>query len=157
MRARLGLLTAAMLTLVLSACSNSAPPPADVTSANPPAEMKLAVMMADSELGPILVDQSGRTLYAFTKDKDRASNCDEKCIAVWPPLTTATEVTASQGTDAGLLGRTAPTDGQAQATYGQWPLYYYVGDAVAGDVNGQGIDDEWFALSADGKLIKKTE
>jgi predicted lipoprotein with Yx(FWY)xxD motif len=157
MRARLGLLTAAMLTLVLSACSNSAQPPADGSNANKPAETNRTVKVADSDLGPILVDQSGRTLYAFTKDKDRASNCDEECIAVWPPLTTATDVTAGQGTDAGLLGRTAPTDGQAQATYGQWPLYYYVGDDVAGDVTGQGIDDEWFVLSADGKLVKKTE
>jgi predicted lipoprotein with Yx(FWY)xxD motif len=157
MSARKGFLTAALLTLALTACSNSAQPPAEAPSSTSPASVKLEVMLADSEFGRVLVDQSGKTLYAFTKDKDKASNCDEECIAVWPPLTTATDVTAGQGTDAGLLGRTQPADGQAQVTYGEWPLYYYVGDEVAGDVNGQGIDGEWFLLSADGKLIKKTE
>jgi predicted lipoprotein with Yx(FWY)xxD motif len=157
MRARTGFLIAALLTLALTACGNGTQPPAEAPSATSPAQAQRTVVMADSELGPILVDQSGRTLYAFTKDKDRASNCDEACIAVWPPLTTGTDVVAGQGTDAGLIGRTQPTDGQAQATYGQWPLYYYVGDTTPGDVNGQAIDGEWFVLSADGKLIKKTE
>lgn len=40
-------------------------------------------------------------------------------------------------------------------TYGDWPLYYYVGDTVPGDVNGQGLDGEWFAVAPDGKLVRK--
>ncbi|MGW2850241.1 hypothetical protein ACWC5G_36810, partial [Streptomyces sp. NPDC001274] len=41
-------------------------------------------------------------------------------------------------------------------TYGDWPLYYYVGDMGPGDVNGQGLDGEWFAVSPDGKLVRES-
>jgi len=115
------------------------------------------VKVADSELGPILVDESGRTLYAFIKDKDQTSNCGDACIAAWPALTTAKAAVAGQGANVALIGQTQSTKGQQQVTYGQWPLYYYVNDMVAGDVNGQAIDDEWYVLSPDGKLVKKTE
>lgn len=44
--------------------------------------------------------------------------------------------------------------GAVQTTYGGWPLYYYVGDAAPGDVNGQGLDGQWFVVGADGKLVR---
>lgn len=160
MRARIGALAAPILLLALAACSSDGggdgyggqtqPPASDTPAAT------TTVKVADSELGRILVDGSGQTLYAFTKDKAQSSNCDEKCIAVWPALT-STETVAGEGADTALIGHTDPTEGPQQATYNQWPLYYYVGDKVPGDVNGQGIDDEWFVLAPDGKLIKKTE
>ncbi|GGV74387.1 COG4315 family predicted lipoprotein [Streptomyces thermoviolaceus] len=115
----------------------------------------VSVKLADSEYGRILVDQSGRTLYAFTKDKDGASNCSADCIAVWPALTTGSQPQAGSGAQRPLLAETQRTKGVAQVTYNNWPLYYYVGDAVAGDANGQGIDGQWFVVSADGKLVKK--
>jgi predicted lipoprotein with Yx(FWY)xxD motif len=34
------------------------------------------------------------------------------------------------------------------------PPYYYVRDTAVGDVDGQGVDGVWFAVGADGKLIK---
>ncbi|MGW3690444.1 COG4315 family predicted lipoprotein [Streptomyces sp. NPDC005125] len=114
-----------------------------------------SVRIADSPLGRILVDDSGRTLYAFTKDKPGESRCDDDCIAVWPALIAARDVTPGAGVDAGLLKEIRLSEGAEQATYGNWPLYYYVGDTTAGDVNGQGLDQEWFAIGADGKLVKK--
>ncbi|MCX4823368.1 hypothetical protein OG883_26500 [Streptomyces sp. NBC_01142] len=148
--------TAAAL-LVLAACGGSADEAKD-GAAQPAAKpaKEVSVAMADSELGRILVDDSGRTLYGFTKDKPGASNCDADCIAVWPALTSAKDVTAGPGTDAALLKETKLGEGAEQARYGDWPLYYYVGDAAPGDVNGQGLDGEWFVVAADGKLIKKT-
>ncbi|MFD3998768.1 hypothetical protein [Streptomyces sp. NPDC058548] len=111
--------------------------------------------IADSPVGRILVDGTGRTLYGFTKDKPGTSGaCDSACIAVWPALTTAQDVAAGQGVDSALLKETKLSEGAEQATYGDWPLYYYVGDATGGDVNGQGLDNEWFVVGADGKLIK---
>ncbi|MEV6398916.1 hypothetical protein AB0M39_29720 [Streptomyces sp. NPDC051907] len=116
----------------------------------------VSIKTADSELGTILVDDSGRTLYGFTKDKPGASNCDADCIAVWPALTSSKDVKAGPGSKASLLKETKLGEGAEQATYGDWPLYYYVGDATPGDVNGQGLDGEWFVVAADGKLVKKT-
>ncbi|MEU8530479.1 hypothetical protein AB0C77_33560 [Streptomyces sp. NPDC048629] len=116
-----------------------------------------SVKVAASPLGPILVDDSGRTLYGFTKDKPGAGTaCDADCIAVWPALTSSRDVTAGDGANASLLKETKLGEGAEQAVYGDWPLYYYVGDATPGDVNGQGLDGEWFVIAADGKLIKKT-
>jgi predicted lipoprotein with Yx(FWY)xxD motif len=155
MRLRMSLLAVPLLALALAACGSGDGQSHD--AADPGGEARAGVKVADSDFGPILVDQSGRTLYAFTKDKDRTSNCDEACIAVWPALTTTAAVTASDGANAELVSQTKQGDNVQQATYGGWPLYYYVGDKVAGDVIGQGIDEEWFVLSPDGKLVKKTD
>ncbi|UGY90302.1 hypothetical protein [Streptomyces gobiensis] len=114
------------------------------------------VKVVQSDVGRILADQSGRTLYGFTKDKDGASNCDADCIAVWPALISPAEVAAGEGVEKSLLRQTEQGEGVIQATYGEWPLYYYVADAKPGDINGQGVDDEWFVVAPDGKLIKKS-
>ncbi|MEU6603280.1 hypothetical protein [Streptomyces flaveolus] len=34
------------------------------------------------------------------------------------------------------MAETQRTKGVSQVTYNKWPLYYYVGDAVAGDAKG---------------------
>ncbi|MFC5905312.1 hypothetical protein [Streptomyces zhihengii] len=107
-------------------------------------------------MGQILVDGSGRALYGFTKDEPESqSACDADCIAVWPALTSSADVAAGNGLDAAKLGEIKFTEGAEQVTYGDWPLYYYVGDTSPGDVNGQGLDDEWFVIGVDGKLIKQ--
>lgn len=143
--------TALAALLALTACGGggSAAP-----EERKPAEA-VSLRVADSALGPILVDAEGRTLYGFTKDRPGASNCDAECVAVWPALI-APKVEAGSGADAKLLAGTPLTEGATQARYGDWPLYYYVGDAIAGDVTGQGLDGEWFVIGADGKLVKRT-
>ncbi|GAA3675541.1 hypothetical protein GCM10022267_73020 [Lentzea roselyniae] len=149
MRARMGILALPALLAMLVACGNEAPQ--QVAQQEVP--VKAEVKIAQSDLGPILVDQSGRTLYAFTKDENKSNACDADCIAVWPALTAQSEVEAKDGADAKLVSQ---IEESSQAVYGKWPLYYYVGDQVPGDLNGQGVDDEWFAIAPDGKLVKKT-
>jgi predicted lipoprotein with Yx(FWY)xxD motif len=114
------------------------------------------VTVADVGLGSVLVDGQGRTLYAFTKDKEATSNCDAECIAVWPALTSPSPATAGKGIEKSLLREAKQSGGAVHVTYGDWPLYYYVGDMVPGDVNGQGLDGEWFAVSPDGTLVRKS-
>lgn len=130
--------------------------PADAASdpAPEPTPATVTVRTAETDLGTILVDDKGRTLYGFTKDKPGQATCDADCIAVWPALISATDVKAGPGTEAALLKETKLGAGAEQAVYGDWPLYYYVGDVTPGDVNGQGLDGEWFVIAADGKLIK---
>ncbi|GGT15470.1 hypothetical protein GCM10010271_17820 [Streptomyces kurssanovii] len=127
---------------------------ADTAPQKQPPPPSISIRTAESDLGTILVDDQGRTLYGFTKDKPGQANCDSDCIAVWPALISAKDVTAGEGTDASLLKEIKLGAGAEQAVYGDWPLYYYVGDVTAGDVNGQGLDGEWFVVAADGKLIK---
>ena len=45
------------------------------------------VSVADTDLGPALVDADGLTLYAFLDDDAAASNCNDACAQAWPPVT----------------------------------------------------------------------
>jgi predicted lipoprotein with Yx(FWY)xxD motif len=38
-----------------------------------------------------------------------------------------------------------------QLTLAGWPLYRYIGDADAGQMNGQGKDSEWYAVTPSGQ------
>ncbi|UUN27104.1 hypothetical protein [Streptomyces sp. FIT100] len=149
---------AVLALLVLTACGGPEPEPGGGPSgpaATSPATAA-SVEVADSPFGRILVDDSGRTLYGFTRDKPgAASACGADCTAVWPALTPAQAVRAGSGVNASLLTRTSRREGAEQAAYGGRPLHYYVGDASPGDVNGQGLDGEWFVIGADGQLIQK--
>ena len=38
---------------------------------------------------------------------------------------------------------------------GDWPLYYFAGDAAPGDMNGQGVGGNWWVVAPDGTLISE--
>jgi predicted lipoprotein with Yx(FWY)xxD motif len=163
MRTRMALLGAALLTVTLAACGGGSETDATGSTGSAAGAERHAgtqqhgsttVKITQSDLGPILTDQAGRTLYAFTRDKGGTSNCAEGCIATWPALTSAAPVSAGAGTAKNLLGAAERAEGTSQAVYGDWPLYYYAGDTEAGDINGQGVDGVWFVLSAGGKLVR---
>ena len=59
------------------------------------------------------------------------------------------------GVDVGVFATTTRDDGSLQLVAGKWPLYYFEGDATAGDTNGQGAGDVWFAVAPDAKLIRE--
>jgi predicted lipoprotein with Yx(FWY)xxD motif len=111
------------------------------------------VAVTSSKLGNILVDGDGRTLYAFTKDKGDQSVCSGDCATSWPALTGT--ATAGTGVQATLLSTSMQADGDSQVTYGGKPLYYFAGDAKPGDTNGQAVGNVWFALTANGELVKQ--
>src|SRR5688572_25910109 len=113
------------------------------------------VAVADSDLGSILVDAEGITLYRFDNDTDGESTCYDDCEANWPPLLIEGDSPAAgEGADESLLGTTERTDGTVQVTYAGQPLYYFAGDEAAGDVNGQAVGDIWWVVAADGAAIK---
>lgn len=113
-----------------------------------PGNLKL---VTDAKLGKVLADSQGNILYLYTPDKQGASTCYDKCAAAWPITGKADGVDA--GLDAKLLGTTTRTDGSTQATWGGWPLYYYVKDKAPGDLQGQAVGNVWYVLGADGKGI----
>lgn len=110
------------------------------------------VATADSDLGTILVDGEGMSLYLFDQDSDGTSTCYDDCAATWPPL--LGEAEASGEVDASLLGTTTRDDGEVQVTYDGWPLYYFAADAEAGDVSGQAVGDVWWVVAPDGSAIR---
>ena len=148
----------ATLTVAVAACggnnnqsSGTAATAAPTTTAAQAAGVTVAA--TSSKLGNILVDGDGRTLYAFTKDKGDQSACSGGCATNWPALTGT--ATAGTGVQASLLSTSMQANGDSQVTYGGRPLYYFAGDAKPGDTNGQGVGNLWFALTADGQLVKQ--
>jgi predicted lipoprotein with Yx(FWY)xxD motif len=107
---------------------------------------------SSSELGPLVTDSAGNTLYRFDADtpSPSKSNCDGDCATLWPPVS-ADDASASDSLNPDLLGWVARTDGSKQLTLSGWPLYYYAKDTAAGQTNGQGVGGKWFAAAADGK------
>jgi predicted lipoprotein with Yx(FWY)xxD motif len=106
------------------------------------------------DLGTILVDSEGRTLYDFHKDKGGTSACYGACAGAWPPLLTEGNPQAQGPADRSMLGTTKRKDGTVQVTYNGWPLYTYVGDQNPGEANGNDIDQfgaEWYALQPNGQ------
>lgn len=106
------------------------------------------------DLGMVIVNSEGLTLYDFHKDKGGVSSCYGACAGAWPPLLTEGEPKAEAGAMSSQLGTTKRKDGTTQVTYNGWPLYTYVGDQGPGEANGNDIDQfgaEWYALMPNGE------
>ena len=124
---------------------------AETTTTEAAPEGASTVATADTDLGTILVDGEGRTLYLFMPDAQGASMCLDSCATTWPPL--AGPATAGDGADQALLSTATRPDGAAQVTYNGWPLYHFASDAAAGDTNGQGVGNIWYVIDAGGNAI----
>lgn len=88
-----------------------------------------------------------------------AAPCTGDCLGAWPPFTTsgdASSVTAGEGVDTALVGTSSLEDGSTIVTYNGWPLYYFVQDSAAGDLNGQEIESfggVWYLVTAEGEKV----
>lgn len=112
--------------------------------------------VADGDLGKILVDSQGRTLYLFQRDTGTRSACTGACAVNWPPLRAAGRPTVGGGASASLAATTARPDGTRQVSYNGHPLYRFKGDQSSGDTNGQGVNafgGLWYALSSSGNAV----
>jgi predicted lipoprotein with Yx(FWY)xxD motif len=147
------LLSVAVILAVLGASCGGAEdePAAEDTAADDTAEGSVVVDTAASDVGTILVDGDGMTLYLFDEDEPGTSTCHDGCAGTWPPL--IGEATASADADAGLLGTTERDDGSLQVTYDGMPLYHYAPDQEPGQIEGQGVGGIWWVVSPDGQAI----
>lgn len=127
--------------------------PSEQASTPPDDAGAAQLMVADSALGEVVVDGDGMTLYMFDKDTQGAgeSSCTGECLTNWPPLTTD-GAPALDGVT-GEVGTITTADGSTQVTLNGWPLYYFAGDAAAGDVNGQGVGGVWWVLTPAGERM----
>lgn len=127
---------------------------------SPSAGASNSIKTNKGDLGTYLTDQSGRTVYMFASDSPGKSTCDGACATAWPPLTTDDVATASGGAKSNQLSTITRSDGQTQLAYGGHPLYYFVNDAQAGDVNGQGnngFNAKWWVVAPSGEPITKAK
>ncbi|HWJ31261.1 MAG TPA: hypothetical protein VNR59_02875 [Gaiellaceae bacterium] len=94
------------------------------------------VKLANSKLGKIAVDRSGRTLYLFESDKNGKSTCSGACAVTWPPYKVGSE----------------------QVVYHGHPLYYYAGDKrTPGSTKGEDLDTfggSWYVVDGNGNAVE---
>jgi predicted lipoprotein with Yx(FWY)xxD motif len=146
------------IALVTAACGSGGYNKPAAASGSAPATAAASVSVANSPLGQLLVDGSGRTLYLFEGDTTAMSTCSDACAQAWPPLLASGTPSAGLGANAAEMGTTTRADGTSEVTYHGHPLYTYVADTKAGDVNGQGLNQfgaKWYVLSPSGDKIDK--
>jgi predicted lipoprotein with Yx(FWY)xxD motif len=144
-----------LVAVMLGACGSDNGS-GDTAPAKPAAHKSGTIGVANSDLGNILVDAQGRTVYLFEKDAGTKSACAGECAAAWPPVRSAGKPTAGSGLNASMLGTTKRSDGQPQVTYDGHPLYLFQGDSSPGDTNGQAITAfgaAWYVESPAGNAI----
>jgi len=119
----------------------------------------VAVGVGNSNIGPLLVDEAGRSLYLFEADTTSSSTCYDACAQAWPPLLAGTATPKVEaGVTATELGTTKRKDGSTEVTYNGHPLYYYVADTKPGDITGQALNQfgaDWYVVGPSGSKIDK--
>ncbi|RZU03525.1 putative lipoprotein with Yx(FWY)xxD motif [Kribbella rubisoli] len=106
-----------------------------------------------TDLGKVVVDGNGRTVYVFDKDTSGKSNCEGDCLSKWPVVAAGDGTPQLTGIDASLVSTITRSDGSKQLTIGGLPLYLFASDSAAGDAKGQAFGGVWWVVGADGKKI----
>ena len=112
-------------------------------------ELARTVQVAETDLGKVLVNEDQHTVYLFKQDTGEDSTCTGGCAGTWPAVKAA-DPTAGDGVDESKLS----TNDAGQVVYNGHPLYTYSGDQEPGDTNGQGIGDNWYAVSPAGEAME---
>ena len=106
------------------------------------------VAAATGAVGSYLTGEGGKTLYTFKPDSANTSTCTDGCATAWPPFTASAQDTVKAGAGvSGKLSTFARPDGTLQVAYNGAPIYYFQGDAKAGETNGQGVGGKWFVAA----------
>ncbi len=134
--------------------SATAPAPGDADPTPDSGDVSAALGTADTALGTIVVDGKGMAVYEFDTDTQggASSTCAGACATNWPAVPGGASAPTLDGVT-GTVGTITGVDGQPQLTLNGWPLYYFAGDAAAGDTNGQGVGGVWWVLTPAGDPI----
>ncbi|MFF8268152.1 SCO0930 family lipoprotein [Streptomyces sp. NPDC016562] len=109
----------------------------------------------NTQLGTIVADAEGRTLYRFDKDSawPMKFGCLDACLDTWKPAKPVDKSKVS-GIPAELVGSVKRPDGSEQLTIDCWPVYSFTGDKEPGDISGHNKQGLWFAVTDKGKKAK---
>ncbi|HEY6470778.1 MAG TPA: hypothetical protein VI434_13545 [Candidatus Dormibacteraeota bacterium] len=133
---------------VVAACGAASTPSSSGTGSGSGASTSPTVSTGTTSLGTVLTDEHGLTLYYFLPQKGGvASACSATCLSAWPPVVvtgTPTSTSAVTGT-LGVVAITVNGAAENEVTYNGWPLHTFSGDSASGQVNGQNVENTWFA------------
>ena len=119
----------AMGLVSLTACTGT---PETRPVAQQQQESVVALKIAEiADLGPVVTDVNGFTLYRFDNDKPNESTCDGECAAAWPPATVTDENFTVEGVD--KVGSFVRKDGSRQLTVDGMPQYRFAKDGKPAD------------------------
>jgi predicted lipoprotein with Yx(FWY)xxD motif len=123
-----------------AASASAGTPTPTATPAPTPVAPASVVAAQNAQLGTILTNAQGRTLYYFLPERGGKIVCSSSaCTTYWPPsLHDGGNPTGSAGVT-GQLGLVMRAGGAQQITYSSWPLYTFAGDSAAGQTSGQGV------------------
>jgi predicted lipoprotein with Yx(FWY)xxD motif len=126
-------------------------------SASGGGEAAVISLASVGDLGKILVESKGITVYDFHKDKGGVPSCYGACAQAWPPVVTSGAPQTGNGASASMVGTVERNDGTMQVTYAGHPLYTFVEDVKPGEANGNDVSAfgaEWYALMGNGQEPK---
>jgi predicted lipoprotein with Yx(FWY)xxD motif len=145
------LLAAVAVSLGLAACGGSS------GGGSAPSPASTVALKSVDGVGTLLVDSSGKALYASDLEARGKVMCTGPCESFWKPLLVSSgSPTAASGV--GKLSVIKRPDGGRQVAIGRKPLYTFVDDS-AGQIKGIGFKDAfggrhftWNAVLAGGGL-----
>jgi predicted lipoprotein with Yx(FWY)xxD motif len=135
-RYAVGAATASVSIIVLAACGSSGGSSGSAAAGGAASGSTNGLRTQSTSIGTVAADKSGHTLYELVGDTAAKSKCTGSCLAIWP----------------------AAKAGGSQVVLQGHPAYTYSGDSAAGQVNGQGVKDQWgtwYALDSNGAPITK--
>lgn len=124
------------------------------TQTTTPAALPDTVTRVTTNLGSVLADSKGLTLYTVATDTpgDMKSTCTGTCLDTWPAAS-AGAIRVSPPLIASDFSIFTRDDGKSQVSYRGFPLYYYRGDTGSGAVGGDGVGKVWFAAKPDSSVM----
>lgn len=123
------------------------------TTAPAGAAAEATVKLGETDLGEVLTDAAGMTLYLYTPDDGTTSKVPAGVLEAWPPVVVEGTPVAGEGLDAAKLTAATQPNGQRWVAYDGHLLYGFTGDDAPGDVAGQGLGGVWYVVSASGEPI----
>jgi predicted lipoprotein with Yx(FWY)xxD motif len=145
-----GAIAAALLAAACSSGGSGSTSPAGASGAG------TVIKTMGSSAGTFLTNSSGRAIYLFMADPSGKSVCVNACLQAWPAVIASGAVSGTDGVNSGDLSTITRSDGTKQVAYDGHALYYFSGDAGAGQVNGQGINGfgaKWWLVAPTGSSI----
>ena len=156
---------------VTAVAATAAAAPVAPAPHHPATAGSVVITTEHTKFGTVLVTGSGESLYVFSGDAFGFSTAagtpqlactalnvapapaSTPCTTAWPPLAASGKLVAKGGVVQKGLG-TVTRNGVTQVTYFGQPVYGFIKDTAAGDINGEDVaafDGMWYLVHPSGR------